>query len=426
MRMIQPSKTQIDRAGRALALDKIEKVEDLIFEDIFDAYRAAHLGPLSNTTLELQRWLDEYGRSYYIAQRLKRKPQILRKLRRLSVRLTQLQDIGGCRIIVENNKDVDDLIRFIERQALKLGSFRILRKTDYRDKGRDDTGYRSVHLIIFRENFTLELQVRSKIQHYWSESIERTSVIYGHHLKEKEGDELVILYFKKLSDIFYEIESGRQPSSQEKIIIDRLRVDSQSIILKSDKHNVFNSYVNEDIIRTLTAVQKNIETLNNWIIVFDWTGGIFRTWEEIGRDADTAIAAYVRYENQFKVEDNYEVVMIGASDISTVRQTHSHYFGIEKFDNILENLEQSLLGFNSRMDIDIGARQILGVLVRKKYWGKKTILKETLKNHFLKNLITFNSSLNTLYSKKLIIDSPLSSSSISLDVKKKIEIESYL
>ena len=409
-----------------MALDKIEKVEDLIFEDIFDAYRAAHLGPLSNTTLELQRWLDEYGRSYYIAQRLKRKPQILRKLRRLSVRLTQLQDIGGCRIIVENNKDVDDLIRFIERQALKLGSFRILRKTDYRDKGRDDTGYRSVHLIIFRENFTLELQVRSKIQHYWSESIERTSVIYGHHLKEKEGDELVILYFKKLSDIFYEIESGRQPSSQEKIIIDRLRVDSQSIILKSDKHNVFNSYVNEDIIRTLTAVQKNIETLNNWIIVFDWTGGIFRTWEEIGRDADTAIAAYVRYENQFKVEDNYEVVMIGASDISTVRQTHSHYFGIEKFDNILENLEQSLLGFNSRMDIDIGARQILGVLVRKKYWGKKTILKETLKNHFLKNLITFNSSLNTLYSKKLIIDSPLSSSSISLDVKKKIEIESYL
>ena len=184
--------------------------------------------------------------------------------------------------------------------------------------------------------------------------------------------------------------------------------------------------MNEDIIRTLTAVQKNIETLNNWIIVFDWTEGIFRTWEEIGRDADTAIAAYVRYENQFKVEDNYEVVMIGASDISTVRQTHSHYFGIEKFDNILENLEQSLLGFNSRMDIDIGARQILGVLVRKKYWGKKTILKETLKNHFLKNLITFNSSLNTLYSKKLIIDSPLSSSSISLDVKKKTEIESYL
>ncbi|WP_376766870.1 RelA/SpoT domain-containing protein [Rhizobium laguerreae] len=130
--------------------------------------------------MELQRWLHDYGGRYYIAQRLKRKPQIVRKLRRLSVRLTQLQDIGGCRIIVDQNSDVDKLIAFIESNIEANNGLKLNRITDYRDRGRDETGYRSVHLILERDGKALELQIRSRIQHYWAESIERTSVIYGY------------------------------------------------------------------------------------------------------------------------------------------------------------------------------------------------------------------------------------------------------
>jgi len=90
------SKTRIDRAGAALARDQYRSDDEYIeLEDLFDEYRKAHLQPLSETTLEIQGWLGDYGQPYYIAQRLKRKPQIVRKLKRLSVRLSQLQDIGG-------------------------------------------------------------------------------------------------------------------------------------------------------------------------------------------------------------------------------------------------------------------------------------------------------------------------------------------
>ncbi|WP_216360162.1 RelA/SpoT domain-containing protein [Sphingobium yanoikuyae] len=177
------SKSRIDKAGRSLASPKELTIESLELEEDFDEYRISHLEPLSLTTLELQSWLHEYGGSYYIAQRVKRKPQIVRKLRRLSVRLTQLQDIGGCRIIVEKNEDVDRLISFIKENVSKSETFIVKRVTDYRDKGRDETGYRSAHLLLDRGGFSLELQIRSRIQHYWSESIERTSVIYGKHLK---------------------------------------------------------------------------------------------------------------------------------------------------------------------------------------------------------------------------------------------------
>ncbi len=280
-------------------------------------------------------------------------------------------------------------------------------------------------MILEREGRALELQVRSRIQHYWAESIERTSVIYGYHLKEQEGDPIVIAYFKALSDIFNEIESGRNPSVRSKVDLDNFRVKAQSIIYQSDKNRVFDSVINEDIVQTLTSVQGVSESLNNWIIVFDWKSGEFVTWESVGRNADEAVRKYVSYERQFPPEQEFEVVMIGSSDIATVRQTHSHYFGIEKFDNILESLDQSIVGFQTRKDIDVGSRQILALLVRRKYWGRKGISIDTLRNHFLKGIITFDTSLQNLREKGLVTMED-AQSPVSLNLKKKAEIQAYL
>lgn len=73
------SKSRIDRAGRMLSKggDLTEELIDL--EYTFDEYRASHLDPLTKTTHEIQKWLQIYGSKYYLAQRLKRKPQIIRK-----------------------------------------------------------------------------------------------------------------------------------------------------------------------------------------------------------------------------------------------------------------------------------------------------------------------------------------------------------
>lgn len=421
------TKTKIDRAGVALSKGEFRSEEELLeLEGVFDEYRKSHLQPLSETTIELQNWLNAYGGSYYIAQRLKRKPQIIRKLNRLSVRLTQLQDIGGCRIIVEKNQDVEKLRKFIEEKISTQSNFKLNRSTDYREKGRDDTGYRSLHLMLEKNGIKLELQIRSRIQHYWAESIERTSVIYGYHLKEKEGDQAVIGYFKQLSDIFYEIEAGREPHAQEKLELDQLRAKSEAIIESSDKNKVFNSYVNEDIIKTLSEKEaRNKNGLNNWIIVFDWNSGAFVSWDIINRNPDDAIAAYVQYENMFPASAGYEVVMIGSSDVATVRQTHSHYFGIESYDNILESLDQSIVGFSKRMDIDVGARQILIALHRKRHWGNNRVPADILKNHHCGKMMTFDSSLRVLQEKELIT-SKSPNDQISLNIKKKAEIEQYI
>jgi len=422
------SKTKIDKSGLALSKDIYKDEVDFIeLEEVFDEYRKSYLLPLTETTLELQDWLSTYGNRYYIAQRLKRKPQIISKLKRLSVRLTQLQDIGGARIIVENNQDVEKLYQYLVDKIHKQKKIKILRVADYREKGRDITGYRALHLIFTRNKCNLELQIRSRIQHYWAESIERTSVIYGYPLKEQKGDPSVINYFQRLSDIFYEIEAGREPSTAHKIQLDHIRKISEEIILNSDKHNVFDSYVNEDIIKTLSSIEKSQNTtFNNWIIIFDWNTGTFVNWDIVDRNPDEAIKSYVKNEKSFPAEHGYEVVLVGSSDVATIRQTHSHYFGIETYDNTLENLDQAVIGFSKRMDIDVGARQILHCLHRRHAWGsKKTIRTATLKNHFCKTVITFDSSLAILVEKGLVL-MPSASGPVSLNLGKKTEIDQYL
>jgi hypothetical protein len=418
------SKTRIDKAGRALARDEYRSEEEYFeLEDVFDEYRKFHLAPLSLTTLEIQNWLAAEQGEYCIAQRLKRKPQIVRKLKRLNTRLSQLQDIGGLRIVVEDNDSVDELLKSLRHKVSQNQNFTIRRETDYRDKGRDDTGYRAVHFLIERDGYSVELQIRSKQQHYWSETIERTSVIYGHYLKEGEGDQIVLSYFKQLSNAFYEFESGRRLSTAHRIELEDLKQKSEELIRASEKGSSFDSHVNEGIIKTLIEKEKKLgQGLNNWILVFDWNTGSFIFWDSISRDPGEAIGVYVKYEKEFPSDRGYEVVLLGSSNVATVRQTHSHYFGVENRDAVLGDIGESLIGFSQQVDLDIGARQILLVLSRKNYWGKRSVSPDTLRNHFCQNILTYESSFQALVEKGFI----QTDGGVSLSIRDKPRIEEYL
>jgi ppGpp synthetase/RelA/SpoT-type nucleotidyltranferase len=422
---MQNSKTKIDKSGNALAKGKYKTEEEYIeYEYIFDDYRKDHLKPLTETTLELQKWLVDYKTPYYIAQRLKRKPQIIRKLKRFNVRLTQLQDVAGCRIIVGDTTDVSKLHSFINTKIGTSSDIKLLYEHDYRERGRDDSGYRALHIILERSGHRIELQIRSKIQHYWAESIERTSVIYGYHLKEQEGDQSVIDYFQKLSNILFEIEVGRELNALDKLKIDFLRKEAETVIEKSDKKRILTSYVNDGIINTLRAVQNsNRGSFHNWIMIFDWNSGAFVSWDIVDRDPEKAIKSYVTNEKNYPQEQGYEVVLVGASKISTIRETHSHYFGIEQYDSTLEGLDDTLISISRRMDIDVGARQILLCMARKKYWGNNRVSSKTLKNHYCNRNLTFDSSLKTLLELDLIKQGKGEAFSLNLD--KKVDIAKY-
>lgn len=416
------SKTRIDRAGDALARDRYRTDDEYLeADDILDRYRESHLLPLSETTSAVQGWLAHYGEPYYIAQRLKRKPQIIRKLRRLPVRLSQLQDIGGLRVIVPKSNDVDQLLRFLLEHIQDGSSIAVERVTDYRERGRDRTGYRALHVILKRDGKALELQLRSRAQHYWAESIERVSIIYGYHLKEEEGEPEVLGYFQALSEAFYELELGRTPGPELRLRIDAAQAGAEAIIRESPRGATLDSRVDEGVIRAISD-ERRPRGITNWIIVFDWNSGGFVHWKAVPQDPRGAMREYSSHEALFRSEDGFEVVLVGASEPATLKQTHSHYFGLEKYDHVLETLEMSIEGFSRRLELGLGARQILLALHRKHKWGTSRVSRDTLKNHFCANVVDFDDSIESLVARGLVTEK----GGYSLNQTKKADVESYI
>ena len=418
------SKSKIDRAGKILSNQTLIDEEYFTSNEIFDVYRTEHLKPLAEVTSQLQYLLGNENQDFYLAMRLKRRPQILRKLKRWSVRLSQLQDIAGARIIVEDNKTADMLANFIN-DNIKINGINVLKETDYREKGRDDSGYRSKHIILEKDGFKIELQLRSRIQHYWAELIERTSVVYGHFLKELDGDRKVIEYFKKLSDIFYEIESGRKPSSQQKIELDQLYQESLKIIEKEDKNHIMRSHIDHNAIKALVESSKyNNGQIINWILIFDWDSGKFVSWDKVPVDPYEAVKKYIYTEEQYKNSGNFEVVLVGASDTETIEQTHRHYFGIESYNGVLQSLDSTIADLNKTNLVTIGEKRVLYALDRHQAWGNKSIKIDTLKNHFCKKTAGIDKILSSLKKNGYVIQG--SDNNFSLNTSKKGIINSIL
>jgi len=418
------TKSRIDKAGKVLSAPLEELTEEYLeLEDVFDRFREAHLQPLTALTTIFQQVLTEAGESYYIAQRLKRKPQIIRKLTRLSVRLTQLQDIGGFRIILHSDADVDRIASMVDHRLSRSSRFMLIRSTDYRAMGRDDSGYRALHKIIKFGDLAFELQIRSTAQHYWAESVERTSVFYGRRLKEGEGSGVVLLYFKNLSNLISTVENKLKTPAHAIATLEKLRVRAEEVIRRDGHAHLMEGYVNEDVIKAMLAKERaNPGSFNNWILVFDWNTASFITWEVAHRDPDEAVSQYSRYEKTYPESEKYEVVLIGSSDIETVQKTHSHYFGIARPDKILEDLGQSVASLSRNLDLDYGAKRILEVLVTRKTWGmKKGIQRQTLQNHFCKDVERFDDSLSLLVERGFLIDK--GGAGVTLNMSKTLEIE---
>jgi len=189
------SKTQIDKAGSKLSRPKASHessdVENAI--EIINSFRAAHNFPLLILRIVLATRARKIDATATVAQRLKRLPAIEAKLRRLSsMRLTQMEDIGGCRAVVRSCRMVRRLCRLYTKSRMKHQRFHIV---DYLTKPRD-TGYRGIHLIqtYYRKSkpqynsLKIEIQLRSRPQHAWATAVETVDAFTGQGLKDGNGE----------------------------------------------------------------------------------------------------------------------------------------------------------------------------------------------------------------------------------------------
>lgn len=135
-----------------------------------------------------------------VAQRIKRLPSIYHKLDRFpTMKLSQMQDIGGCRVVLSSAKRAEDLVRLYRESRIK---HRLIKVDDYIGTPRS-SGYRGVHLIYGyysdRNNtynsLKTEMQIRSTLQHAWATAVETVGTFTGQALKSSLGREDWLRFF---------------------------------------------------------------------------------------------------------------------------------------------------------------------------------------------------------------------------------------
>jgi hypothetical protein len=118
----QSNREDVNKCGDLLIAD--ENVIFIASRDrmlqIINNWRSSHSFPLQCLKMTLLRRAKKVDPEAIVAQRLKRMSSIEAKLRRFpEMRLSQMQDIGGCRAVVRNILRVNRLVRLYEKGRAK-------------------------------------------------------------------------------------------------------------------------------------------------------------------------------------------------------------------------------------------------------------------------------------------------------------------
>lgn len=164
------SKSQIDRLGERLK-DDVTTEDDL---RMLDEYRRS-FGDVHDFVVERIRSHIGLAPS---SRRAKTTISIVDKLRRESIRLSQIQDIAGCRLIVAD---------LIEQDATTRTLSEILTSTVIDRRTKPSHGYRAVHVIAHHKGANFEVQVRTGLQHVWAQLSEKMADSHGMAVKYGGG-----------------------------------------------------------------------------------------------------------------------------------------------------------------------------------------------------------------------------------------------
>lgn len=206
------SKNEINRCGEALRTNRIDP-SYLTFEEktyslhVLEVFRRGFGYPMEKTNSGLRAMVKQLTADVVVSQRLKRIPQIIHKLERFpQTNLARLEDIGGCRVVLDNSQQIRDLLEKISK------NWDVKRFHDYVTFPKL-SGYRSMHVVIERDGHRIEVQLRTKGQQDWANAVEDIAAKFQIPLKDEKGPYEILEWLRLVAErIAYEDRSEIPPN----------------------------------------------------------------------------------------------------------------------------------------------------------------------------------------------------------------------
>lgn len=320
----QYSGNQIEKAGRILSNPSITDEERSNALKVLNNWRASHAYPLQIICDNLRK----NNPNAIVVQRLKRLDSIIGKLKRFpQMNLYRMQDLGGCRVIVDSIDDVYHSLKQYKKSSIR----HILRHEYDYIKEPKESGYRSYHMVYqyhsdkietYNKNILIEIQFRTKLQHLWATALETMGVYTKTALKASMGDQDVLRFFVLVSSVFAQME--KMPICPN----------------TSDNYNTLISEIKEidsqlNIVSRLSALSVAIKKTNEEEKFFKSKRGYYllqlRFNERrlsINAFPNSQIDLATKIYNQLEsVEDsNIDYVLVSASSFNALKAAYPNYF----------------------------------------------------------------------------------------------------
>lgn len=337
------SKKDVQRAGEVLISDNpLEKNPELFkwSMEILSDWRANHAYSLDHVTNLLQGKSLKVDKKSIVVKRLKRTPSIIKKLRRFNLmKLRNMQDIAGCRSILSSTKNVQK----VKRELNKKREYRV---RDYIKKPKPD-GYRGIHLIgkINRRGngtqYSVEIQLRSKIQHSWATAVEIIDLFTNQALKSNEGKQDWLDFFKYISHEFSKLEQINNPPIENSLS------ESMRLANKLRVYKKFKGYTGS--LRVIEShVKKAIEGYN--LVQIDLAKPTVKVTTFPFKQFEIATKEYLKHEKMAAENTKYIVALVSSQSIDNLKKAYPNYFAdSELFVHNLKKVEKKNMPKREKM-----------------------------------------------------------------------------
>lgn len=286
-------------------------------------WRSSHGYPINTFQATLRQKLKSIDSGALVAQRLKRMPSIIQKLRRLDwLELGLMQDIGGLRAVVSSLEKARALEQSYRRSPFK---HELVRERDY-IKSPKTSGYRSVHLIYRYQNrrapdyngLFLELQIRTHLQHAWATAVETMGTFLKHALKSSEGPEEWLDFFSLAGSAFAHLENSPPVAEYRGLG----RGDTFAAVVREARR----LRVKERLLAFAVAADRvhvDRKSGSYHLIVLDTTEKTVRITSYGRGDLDTASSAYDEADRR---GEPIQAVLVSAGPIKDLRAAYPNFY----------------------------------------------------------------------------------------------------
>lgn len=320
---------EVNAAGRVLAayITGEKTTEDAIdVIPVIENFRAAHNYPLNSFHITLKRRAVSIAKTAITAQRTKRLESIAFKLGiQEQMKLSQMQDIGGCRAIMPSIATVMRLKDVYDSKPLKhpRGNDK-----DYIAEPKE-TGYRGVHLK-YRfsgkgasepwNDMKIEIQLRTMLQHKWATAVEAAQTFTKAALKSNRGSREWLRFFALMSSVLALKENcPTVPGTPDNY--DDLRQEIRALNDQYHFQAIFSQYgrIIPHLERRLANAKYFLVTLNP--IEHDVMVQGFKIHQ-----SKEANRAYIEAETALPKDSTTQVVLVSVSSIKALKLAYPNYF----------------------------------------------------------------------------------------------------